>query len=215
MGRPNNGALTGREVMRLEMSLIKTFIPKHEGIRNGVLSWSTGSEITYSLKKDTTGILLGLSYSITRNREKQKFGYYIEIIPTPSNLGKGNIYHFICPATRQQAKILYLCYGSNRFMSRAGYLQKGVRIYYPSQLSGYYDRPNDKYWYLERYIQELAKKHPKRHYRGELTKPGERIERLKGKRNHYNSIRWYYLPLKLRAMLPYYDIPVLGKKRQK
>lgn len=194
--------------MRLEMSLIKKLIPKQDGIRTGDLSWSNGSEITYSIKRDATGIVLGLSYSMNRNGEKQKFAYYFDIIPTPSNLGKGSVYHFLCPVTRQLAKILYLCYGSTLFMSRAGYLKRGVRIYYPSQLSGYYDRPNDKFWYLERYINEMEEKHPKTHYRGELTKPRERIERLKEKRDYYDSVRWYYLPLKLRAILPMYDIPI-------
>lgn len=208
MGRQNTGALEGREVMRLEMSLIKTLIPKGDGMRAGSLNWSSGSNMSYLIRRDGLNIDIRLRYTQTKNGEKKDYDYTIDIIPTPSNLGFGYVYHFRCPVTWQPSKILYLCYGSSRFMSRAGYLKHGVRIYYPSQLSGYYDRPNDKFWYLERYINEMEEKHPKTHYRGELTKPRERIERLKEKRDYYDSVRWYYLPLKLRAILPMYDIPI-------
>ena len=75
--------------------------------------------------------------------------------------------------------------------------KKGVkqnRIYYNSQLSSYNDKHNDKYWKLERQLEKLYPKHPKTHYRGQITKPQNRIKQLEQKMFFHDEMRWRILP---------------------
>ena len=113
---------------------------------------------------------------------------------TEQKYQKGNIYYFICPISGKRCKILYMGYGSNYFKCRKAYQN---RIYYPCQLSSRLNLHNDIYWRVERQLENLYPKHPKTHYKGNLTRPQKRIKTLEEKRNFHDEKRWNILPKSL------------------
>jgi hypothetical protein len=69
------------------------------------------------------------------------------------------------------------------------------------QLSSYLDKHNDKYWSLKRRLEKLYIKHPKSHYKGKITVPQKRIERLETKRNYHDQLSWGLLPKSIMNMV--------------
>ncbi len=118
------------------------------------------SNIIQIAKKNNFGLSLELDYTKTIEGEKRKINYKIQSETLSSNLGKGEIYYFVCPFSFKRCKVLYMGYGSLYFKSRKAYRH---RIYYASKLSSYLDKHNDKYWSLERRLEKLYIKHPKTH----------------------------------------------------
>lgn len=205
MGRTHTGTATARGSMRLEMSHFKNRIPQLDGVVTSRMQWNNGNNIGYRVTRNGQKITLSLNYTINKDGGEQSISYDILITTKPSNLGKGVIYQFICPVDGNPCNILYMAHGSRYFMSRAAYERRKARIYYPTQLSGYYDKSNDNYWHLDSLIKELEKKHPKSHYRGAVTKPQVRLTRLRGKQVLYDALRWRILPVKLRRVMPFFD----------
>lgn len=186
MGRNTTGAITVNQCLFINVNFYLKYIRNNVFPFGGTTSWNTGASITFLLSKDETGICLELIYSKTIKEEKQSFNYKIKIVPVPSNLGKGNNYYFICPISGQRCKILYMAYGSNYFKSRKAYQN---RIYYPCQLSSRLNLNNDIYWRVEKQLKALYPKHPKTHYKGNFTRPQQRIKKLVEKRNVHDEMR--------------------------
>lgn len=198
MGRHSTGATTVNQCLQININYFLKHLPIKPYSFAGTTSWSNGASISFLLTNDNAGIFLLLNYSKTDQGKSQDIQYKVRIQPTPSNLGKGKNYYFICPFTSQQCKILYMAYGSNYFKCRKAYQH---RIYYPSQLSSRLNLNNDKYWNIERSLEKLYIKHPKSHYKGLVTRPQKRIEQLENKKNMYDELRWQVLPVSLLKFL--------------
>jgi len=187
MGRDTTGAITVNQCLQINVNFYKRLLVNDCFPFSNSLSWNTGASISYSLIKDNEGMFLELIYSKTIKEEKENFNYKIRIVSVPSNLGKGNNYYFICPISGKRCKILYMAYGSNYFKCRTAYQN---RIYYPCQISSRLNLNNDIYWRVERQLKTLYPKHPKTHYKGNFTRPQQRIKKLETKRNFHDEIRW-------------------------
>lgn len=187
MGRNTTGAITVNQCLFINVNFYLKYIRNNVFPFAGTTSWNTGASITFILSKDETGICLELIYSKTIKEKKESFNYKVRIESVFSNLGKGNNYYFICPISGHRCKILYMGYGSNHFKCRKAYQN---RIYYPCQLSSRLNLNNDIYWRVERHLKTLYPKHPKTHYKGNLTRPQKRIKKLEAKRNFHDKIRW-------------------------
>jgi hypothetical protein len=201
MGRNSTGAMTTRQVLRIELSflLTKGFIVK-DNICNFNLSWSSGDNISVSSRYDEIEKSLQLAYTTTHKNtgEKKKYDYKIELTSVPSNLGKGEVIYFICPITGKKARILYKCYGSEIWKSRFAYKN---RIYYQSQIGSGHNVYNDKYWALERSLKELKTKPKKEHYRGKPTRIIKRISALEEKKERFDFLRWTIIPKSLQKSI--------------
>lgn len=187
MGRNTTGAITVNQCLFLNVNFYLKYIRNNIFPFAGSTSWNTGASISFLLSKDEAGLFLELNYSKTIKEEKESFNYKVRIVSVPSNLGKGENYYFICPISEKRCKILFMAYGSNYFKCRTAYQN---RIYYPSQLSSRLNLNNDIYWRVERQLKTLYPKHPKTHYKGNFTRPQQRIKKLEAKRNFHDEIRW-------------------------
>lgn len=193
MGRWSTGAITTGQCLRLHVSSFVREIKQGRSLTNGSISWNTGASITVNLFLNDLSATANLQYGKKDHEgNQQQINYNIPIISTPSNLGKGRIYYFVCPFSGKRCKVLYMGYGSLYFKSREAYRH---RIYYPSQLSSRLDKHNDKYWSLERKLEGLRGKHPKTHYRGKPTKARQRLERMQRKQEYHEEMRWMVLPV--------------------
>ena len=187
MGRNTTGAISVNECLFINVNFYLKYIRNNVFPFAGSTSWNTGASISFLLSKDEVGLFLELIYSKTDKEEKESFNYKVRIETRISNLGKGNCYYFICPISGKRCKILYMGYGSNYFKCRTAYQN---RIYYPCQLSSRLNLNNDIYWRVERQLKTLYPKHPKTYYKGNFTRPQQRIKKLQAKRNLHDKIRW-------------------------
>lgn len=194
MGRQSTGAITTREITRIELSYLlrQGFIKKGQVI-SGILSWNNGSKIGIESFYNNEERCLKLSYCFTSNEtgEREDFEYSIQLTTIPSNLGRGEIVYFLCPITGRRARILYKCYGSKIWKSKGAYRH---RIYYASQQCSKYDLHNIRYWALEKEIERCIGRSKKKHYQGNETRLRNRIKLLEEKKNYHDWARWAFLP---------------------
>jgi hypothetical protein len=103
-----------------------------------------------------------------------------------SNLGIGANHYFICPELGIKCKILYLCYGAERFKCRKAYNR---RIYYGSQLSSKTYNVTNRYFHFEKLLNELYKKRRAKDYKGKPTKRKLRLTKLFEKKIKLREIK--------------------------
>ena len=107
--------------------------------------------------------------------ESEVFSYYIELVEIKSNLGKGIIYNFICPETKNRCRQLYFDYSTLTFKSRNGI--KGH--YYSEQKKSKLDRILTKYYGNDRKIDKLYEvERFKKYYNGKLTRRYKKVLKL-------------------------------------
>lgn len=191
MGRWETGAITTGQCLQIHIGSFAEHIKKETPFLVGSINYNSGASISVKLIKIAERYEVELSYYKTVNGERKDINYRVKVVSVPSNLGKGEVYYFFCPFSYHRCKVLYMGYGSPYYKSRKAY---SLRIYYPSQLSSHLDRHNDKYWRLDKELEQLKNKHPKRHYRGQPTKALERIERLEREKMYHDRKRWEVMP---------------------
>nr|WP_320118035.1 hypothetical protein [uncultured Marinifilum sp.] len=190
MGRNSTGAITTKEVIRIELSyLLKNgYIQKGRHI-SGSMSWTNDSNIGFESCYTNEELYLRLKYTNTNNQtgQKTKHDYKIDLIKIPSNLGKGDVLYFVCPATGKKCRILYKCYGSLTWKSREAYQR---RIYYNTQSCSKYDYHNTRYWNINKELDRLGRTTAKSHYRNKPTRLMKRVSSLLAKQKYHDWVRW-------------------------
>ena len=114
----------------------------------------------------------------------------IDLYSLPSNLGRGEVFYFVCPVTGKLCRTLYRAYGSQHFKHRDSYR---IRLYYPLQLLGGRKRQNGRYWYYEEKVDSLYSGRNYLTFKGKPTKRAERIERTEQKLSQIDELRMYEL----------------------
>ena len=108
----------------------------------------------------------------TYNKE-EKVSYKVDLDSVESNLGRGNIWYFVCPHTGKRCRKLY-CAGKY-FLHRDAYPQ----AMYESQTYSKHYRQIDKVCKImhgsDELYEELYSKHFKTHYAGKPTKRYKQI----------------------------------------
>jgi hypothetical protein len=200
MGRNTTGAITVNQCLQLKIKTLVEDLSENLKSGKGTITWSSGSSIGFTISKNNFDLSVEIEYQKTIEGLQKPISYKINIETLPSNLGKGEIYYFVCPFSFKRCKVLYMGYGSPYFKSRTAYKH---RIYYASQLSSRLDKHNDTYWSLERRLEKLYIKHPKTHYRGEITHAQKLIQRLETKLTYHDHMRWVVLPKSLMNTVPF------------
>jgi hypothetical protein len=193
MGRHSTGAVTTREVRRLELSFLLRQGYLKNSFSMGGLSWTDGStmQISSSFNDDERYIKLTYSFRAGGNDEPIQIDYKIYLTSVPSNLGRGEVPYFVCPSTGRRARVLYMCYGSPIFKSRKAY---SYRIYYQCQQSSRLNYHNDRYWDLDKELKLCYKRRKKKHYQGKPTRLMTKIQNLEEQKVHHDWTRWEHLP---------------------
>jgi len=157
------------DLLRLNISKLKEWnYLNTEQYKQGAINWSrNGNEIaSIGIKSYTNQIVPYIELNYNHNKEPRNYRIYL--VSTPSNLGKGLIWYFLCPQTNTRCRKLYLM--SGYFLHRNAF--NGCM--YESQIRTKYMRFLDSaygtYFNLDNIYQQLHKKHFKKSYKGKPTK---------------------------------------------
>ena len=190
MGRRTTGAIHNKGAMRIELSyLLKQGFIKKNCNKFIKLSWSNGNNINLYTCYTNEEKYIRLVYEIydKKTGEKEEFDYKIQIIEFASNLKKGKVLYFLCPESMNKCRILYYCYGSQKWKSIKAY---NNRIYYESQMVSKYDYHNIRYWQIDKQIKELEAKRKSYVYKGEKTKRYLKLQELRARQEKFDELRW-------------------------
>lgn len=141
---------------------------KPNQLKRSSLSWSRNGVKTGSIfiSVDTYGKQPSIELKYQFRDEPRK--YKIQLVSMPSNLGKGEIWYFLCPVTKKRCRKLYSIGGY--FLHREAF--NGCM--YESQTHSKHYRNFDKQFggifKRERLYEELYSKHFKKFYKGKPTK---------------------------------------------
>ncbi len=136
--------------------------------QSGTIRWSRNGETTSSIGISVyTGSddpHLKLSYK----HRGEPTEYKVPLVTLPSNLGKGQVWYFICPATGKRCRKLYSV--GRYFLHREAY----TGCMYEKQTYSKHAREQIKYYESllgsEKLYEELYSKNFKSHYAGKPTK---------------------------------------------
>ncbi len=156
MSRRATGKTTIYSIPGIDISYLKgngAIVP--EKTITGTIGWVNNVSIGFesNLENDS---YIRLAYACD-GIEKD---YKIVLASIPSNLGKGEIFYFVCPVNASRCRRLYWCEESGIWQSRTAFKE---RLYYPYQLSSKFNYSNDRYWAIERQLEELYSKAVKPH----------------------------------------------------
>lgn len=188
-GRGNSSSITVGEATKLDLS----YLIKNKFIQKGCeitfqLSWTNGSQIGVKSHYSEKDIYLQLMYQVNNKETKEvkKYDYKVYIQRLKSNLGKGEVLYFVCPETALYCRKLFMCYGYYRFKCRQAYNNK---IYYHSQTVSKVQRNNDRYFKLDKKVNEIYSKRESKTYKGKETAKHKRLIKLINKRSKVDEIR--------------------------
>lgn len=144
-----------------------------EQIKSGTLNWSRNGESTgsISIQVNTHSEQPYIELDYKYRDEPRNYKVYLTSIP--SNLGKGEIWYFICPHTKKRCRKLYLIGGY--FLHREAF--KGCMYETQTQSKKYrqLDKTLGAYFEIDNLYEELYKKNFKKTYAGKPTKKYLRI----------------------------------------
>jgi hypothetical protein len=152
--------------------------------KRGTVTWRTGDTVTSSISicvaMHPESPYLELSYLC----DGQSIRYRVPLVAVPSNLGRGDVWYFLCPFTDKRCRTLYL--GDTYFTHRTafrGMYQQQTR----SRKSREFDREIATIYEAAEIYDEAQKPHIKETYRGKPTKRllrlQKRVEALRRKRS--------------------------------
>jgi len=188
-GRGNKNSITTGVATRLEINFLFKMKLIEKGSRlTFPLKWTNGASISVVSDFKGQNPFLELSYHYTNHatKEKKSIEYIVRIVAVSSNLGKGQNYYFVCPASFKKCKILYQCYGSDYFKCRLAYKN---RIYYQTQTESKVTNLHTRYFAVDEKIKNLRKISLSRTYKGEQTKRAIKVNELIDKRNEIDRLR--------------------------
>jgi hypothetical protein len=182
MGRYGNYPKTVDDCKTVSISKLKEWNYFSYGKRSGTIKWSRngiesssiGIEVTFTDKEK----FIILDYK-TNDKEIR---YKVEIESLPSNLGKGEVYYFVCPSTGKLCRKLY--FESGYFLHRTAF----KNLMYQKQLESKKNRELfkifDASFVPDEIFEQRYKPYFKTHYNG---KPTKRFLKLEKKINTANS----------------------------
>ena len=169
MGRMSTYPTLYEERTKLDVfKLRKDGVISQGYITGGSIEWSRRGEvfssISYRCDMSKGKSQIKLSY-IFKSEERE---YIIQIVSVPSNLGKGEIYYFLCPETGKKCRFLYSIGGW--FLHRKAFQQ----VYYEKQTYSKAMRDADRFFrsfnLADKARQEINSKYFKKFYAGKPTK---------------------------------------------
>ncbi len=157
------------EAMQIYISKLKEWgylVPGQQ--KSGTITWSRNGHkrgwisINVNMEKFTPYLQLDYNYG------KEPRSYKVPLVCIPSNLGKGKVWYFRCPATEKRCRKLYSIGGY--FLHREAF--NGCMYDTQTQSKKYrqLSKTYGKVFECERLYEELHQKYFKTHYAGKPTK---------------------------------------------
>ena len=157
------------EVLSLDISNLRKWnYLKEDSIMSGTITWTNSyHEITSRLPINVVmqgNKHVNLNYKCNEN----SYNYNISLVTLPSNLGKGQVYYFLCPFTGKRCRKLHLI--DEQFMHRSALRSALYSKQTHSKSWRFMERHYGAYFDEDKYYEELYSKHFKRYYNGKPTK---------------------------------------------
>ncbi|AKQ44436.1 hypothetical protein TH63_00355 [Rufibacter radiotolerans] len=136
--------------------------------KSGIIHWGRHGQRTSSINilVDTYGFSPYLQISYTYNGTT--ISYKVPLTFLPANIGKGQVWYFVCPHTQKRCRTLYMI--GDRFLHRSAY----TGCMYESQTKSHKNRTLhrllDKVFGEDELYEQLFSKHFKSSYAGKPTK---------------------------------------------
>lgn len=174
MPRFANYPTTIEDVKTISLTKLKQWNYLINGTKSGVISWSR-NEIVHS----TINILIVFNeiekYVILDYKcNGTSFNLKVRLISKDSNLGKGQIYYFVCPITGKHCRKLY--FNNSYFAHRDAF----TGLFYQNQIESKKNRflfnILEKVYLSDEVYSERYKKYFKTHYNGKPTKRYLKLE---------------------------------------
>lgn len=176
MPKPYTFPTLYNEALQIQISKLKGWgylNPKQ--IKSGTLNWSrNGDEIGSILIRVNTHSeqpYIELDYKY----RGEPRNYKVYLTSTPSSLGKGIVWYFICPQTKKRCRKLYSIGGY--FLHREAFAGCMYETQTQSKKSRYLYKTLGVYFRTDQLLDQLCKKHFKKQYAGKPTKKYLRIAR--------------------------------------
>jgi hypothetical protein len=169
MPKPRTYPILYDDLKKLSVSFLKRnryLIPNQ--LNMGRATWSRNGNVTGEI---SIRVYAGLTNSILELDYKCNqipINYGIKMVSTPSNLGKGLIWYFICPFTGKRCKSLYLTntYFCHRSAFGGGMYERQTHSKKYRQL----EKMFGGYYRTEQLFEQINRKHFKKWYAGKPTK---------------------------------------------
>lgn len=162
------------EVLQLSTTKLKEWgYLTLNNIETASITWSSNgskrAEISIMVCTLTPKAYILLSYNFKDEPRK----YEIQLTHVPSNLGKGEIWYFICPQTNRRCRKLYSIGGY--FLHREAFNGCMYESQTHSKKYRQIESVYGAYFNLDRLYDQIYKKHFKKTYDGKLTKRYKKI----------------------------------------
>jgi hypothetical protein len=155
-------------------------------LKNGTITWSRNGNKRGCIDISSNTVEKQPFIELDYNYKDEPRKYKVYLTSTPSNLGKGFIWYFICPNTGKRCRKLYSIGGY--FLHREAF----NGIMYEKQTQSKFARKLDKtlgaVFDVDKLISQLYKKNFKQTYAG---KPTKRYLRIKAKIDKAESIPYH------------------------
>lgn len=185
-GRPKTGLRTISEVPSLNVtelvnSLKDSADKRYSGqgkplpelltaSRQGLLNGDEAVSISIELGSEGGRVLL--THNLHKGNEVTNS---ITLTPTPSNLGVGLVWFFVCPWSGKKCRTLYHAYSSGMFQSREAYKGRyGYPLNYDSQVQCKTNYHCSRFWHYSEKIDSLYGK--RKTYKGRSNLNAQKVE---------------------------------------
>lgn len=169
------------EVLTLKIKDLKKFGLLQKGkVLKSAIKWSSsfGNESEILVKVDNVKNVVTLRYTA----DSTLICYEVLLITKTSNLGRGQVYYFLCPSTDKLCRNLYLA--NNYFLHRTAIKGAMYDCQTKSKLSKNLIKVFSSYIKIDKCYDEINSKNFKSYYAG---KPTKRFLALKNKINRLSN----------------------------
>jgi hypothetical protein len=136
--------------------------------RSGTITWSRNGNKTASISISVNTYIESPYLELDYKYNEAPINYKVQLVTTPSNLGKGIVWYFVCPQTGKLCRKLYLAdtYFYHRSAFKGCMYEKQIQ----SKKNRYLDKTLGGYFQTDNIFEQLYKKHFKKQYAGKPTK---------------------------------------------
>lgn len=161
-------------------TLSTTFLSKQGYLKlnqsqTGTVSWFRYEKVTAQISIEVHTHPERMYLELRYRCNGSPINYKVRLFSTPSNLGKGVVWYFICPRTGKRCRKLYLA--ETYFYHRSAF--KGY-MYETQTRSKQYrslEKTFGQHFRVEELFEQLYSKHFKKHYAGKPTKKYLKLKR--------------------------------------
>jgi len=178
MGRYGNFPTTVEDCLTFRLKNLtenKNTYLKYYGTQRGVTSWSVNGKVQSSINIEVTHSEYNTFIIFDYRCDGEPKRYKVNLVSRHSNLGKGEIWYFVCPSTGRLCRKLYLNGGYFLHRTASSGLMYAKQI--ESKKFRSLTRIFDAFTVPDEVYDELYKKYFKTHYNGKPTKRYLRLQK--------------------------------------